>query len=195
MVTETQPKRQATVVKSPVHLSTYHQGMLGQLLGIDRRDRGPALERLREVLAENHACLRGAPLTPTRAHHVAAFAKVQKDAQRLYQTIDGLPAHHREQLPDVGVFAGQLAKFHDEVQIGLFQMRGRGSARGGAKKQAIAGARQMVQFSLSMFFDLNAHAPNGSPWTVEAKVTDAAFARDRQHFIEYCLGLIDPSGA
>lgn len=189
MVTKTEPKRRAIVVKQPVELSPHEKATLGQLLGMGPRDRGATLELLQELLAENQTCLRGAPLMPTRANHVAAFAMVQKDAERLYRTITDLAEHHRSMLPDASTFVDQLAKFHDDVQIGLIQMRGRGSARGGGKRQGVAAARQMVEHSLGMFFDLNALAPNGT--LRSERLSRSVFVQERQHFIEYCMGLIE----
>lgn len=188
MVTKTQPKRQVAVRTSEVTLSSHDQATLGQLLGAGPRDRASLLDRLREQLSEHQACLRGAPLMPTRANHIAAFSEVQKDAARLYQTITQLPEHHRKVLPEVSTFVDQLAKFHDDVQIGLIQMRGRGTGRGGAKKQAIAGARKTVEHGLGVFFDLNARAPDGNLRT--EGLTAPTFSQERLHFIEYCMDLI-----
>lgn len=188
MVTKTQPKRQVVVRTSEVTLSSHDQATLGQLLGVGSRDRAALLDRLREQLAEHQASLRGAPLMPTRANHIAAFSEVQKDAARLYQTITKLPEHHRTVLPGVSTFVDQLAKFHDDVQIGLIQMRGRGTGRGGAKKQAIAGARKTVEHALGVFFDLNARSPDGTLRT--EGLTAPTFSQERLHFIEYCMDLI-----
>ena len=190
MVTKTEPKRRAIVVKLPVEFSTHDKATLGRLLGMGPRERGPTLKRLQEQLAENQACLRGAPLMPTRAHHVEAFNRVQKDAEKLYRTITDLAEHHRSMLPDASTFVDQLVKFHDDVQMGLIQMRGRKSARGGGKQQVVAGARQIVEHSLGMFFDLNALAPDGK--LRSDGLARPVFVQERKDFREHCVDLISP---
>jgi len=174
--------------KSPVKLSVYDEQTLGKLLGLQPRDRFPTLGQLSENLSENQVLLRTGSKLPTRASHIRAFELVQKDAERLYRTITELPEHHRTVLPDAAVFLGQLAEFHDQVQIGLIQMRGRKSARGGAKKQQIAWARKVVEHSIGIFFDLNARGPNGKLRSEGLKAP--VFVQERLRFIEYCMDLI-----
>lgn len=189
MPTITPPKKQRVVTRREFTLSEYQRRELAKLLGIKPRDRQEIFALLLSHFSDQDAALRGAPLAPTRAHHIGAFVKVQKDAERLYRTITELPDHHRALLPDVGTFVDQLAKFHDGIQTGLYQMRGRGSARGGAKKQVVAGARKTVEHSLGIFFDLNARAPNGK--LRSEGLTAPVFVQERLLFIEFCMDLLN----
>jgi hypothetical protein len=193
MPTKTPLKRQATVTRGEIALTRYNQDEIGKLLGLKRSNRAATLDALQVILSENQVLLRGAPLAPQRAHQISAHTLVQKDAARLYQTITSLPDHHRQNLPDVDKFVSQLTEFHDQVQIGLIQMRGRGSQRGGGKKRGIAMARQVAERSIGVFFDLNALDADGQPRT--AGLTIPTFASERQHFVEYCMDLIAPAGA
>lgn len=176
--------------KSPVDLSGSDQAALRMYLGIAPRDLGTTLDRLREQLSENQACLKEAEKLPTRASHIRAFKDVQEVAAKLYQTINTLPDHHRKMLPDVTLFVDQLAKFHNDVKIGLIQMRGRGSARGGGRLQAIARARQTAEHSIGFFFDMNARGPDGK--LRSEGLTAPVFVQERKLFIEYCMDLIGP---
>lgn len=193
MPTITPLKRQATVTQSDIKLTRSNQDEIGRLLGLNRSSRKEVLEDLCRVLSANQALLRGAPLAPQRAHQIRAHSLVQKDAARLYKTIAKLPGHHLQNLPDVEKFVSQLAEFHDQVQIGLIQMRSRKSQRGGGKKQNVAMTKRAVEFSIGMFFDLNALGTNGQLRT--AGLTAPMFAIERQHFVEYCIDLIPPTAA
>jgi ABC-type Na+ transport system ATPase subunit NatA len=193
MPTITPPKRQVTVTKSDITLTRSNQDEIGRLLGLDRAGRATTLNALQGLLSENQALLRGAPLAPQRAHQVSAHTLVQKDAARLYKTITSLPDHHRQNLPDVEKFVSQLAEFHDQVQIGLIQMKGRGSQRGGGKKRGVAMARKVAEHSIGVFFDLNALGTDGKLRT--DGLTVPAYAIERKHFVEYCMDLISPLAA
>jgi hypothetical protein len=195
MPTITQPKRQATVTKAPVQMTPFKESEAGRLLGIKPSQRGPVMAELRARLTECSALLRGAPLAPQRAHQVAAHEQVRKDAARLYKTISELPDHHRNNIPDADVFLTQLGNFHDQLQFGLIQMRGRGSQRGGGKQRTIARTRQAVEHSLGMFFDLNAVDGKGRLRSDSIKATGPIFLPERLRFVEYCMGLIDPTAS
>lgn len=138
------------------------------------------------------ASLRGAPVAPQRAHHIDAFKLVRKDAERLYRTIEGLPEHHRSLLPDAAAFMDQLATFHDNVQIGLRQMKARKSPRGGGKRQLIANTRKVAEHSFGVFFDLNALGENGE--LLSHGLKEPRYVPERQRFVEYCMALIEPPG-
>lgn len=189
MPTITPVKKQHVVVRREFTLSPYQQRELAKLLGIKQKGEKDIFAILLAHFADHSARLRGAPLAPQRANHITAFAKVQKEAARLYETIAVLPDHHRTLLPNVDAFTSQLAAFHDGVQTGLIQMCGRPSPHGGGKTQSVAGARLVVEHSLGVFFDLNARAPDGK--CRNEGLTAPMFVQERQYFVEYCMDLIE----
>ncbi|MBD8873860.1 hypothetical protein [Rhodanobacter sp. DHB23] len=165
MPTVTKPirMRKAAAVNRSIFTKTeVWKSQLASHLGIsDTTARANAVERLNALLDDCGEKLRVAEAGPLRAHVIAANEPVRDLAEKLYKAIAKLDAPYRNMLPDASAFVDHLANFHDQLAITLFQMRGRSSARGGARKVEQKNAKDTALHALRAFYDLNALGDDG----------------------------------
>lgn len=164
----------------------------------DAEMREDVLLKLSSLLSDLHVTAREALETPLRIDLIKVYSEVQSQAEKLYRRIAQLEGPYRQNFPETSPFMEQLADFHFSVAIHVYQLKGRGNPRGGARKQAITNARLTAEHALAAFFDLNA-------WDVTSqlrssivhaadvpKKTKTKFFKDRKSFVEFCIGLVSP---
>lgn len=192
---------QATAVNRSLFTRTeLWKSQLADHLGItDHTARADTVDRLNALLDDCGAKLQAAEAGPLRAHVIAANEPVRALAERLYKTIAKLDAPYRNMLPGAPAFVDHLANFHDQLAITLFQMRGRSSARGGARKVEQKNAKDTVLHALRAFYDLNALGDDGKLRSSNLNGADQATWRrheeQRQEFVSWIapeLGLVAP---
>lgn len=203
MPTVTKPirvQKAATVNRSVFTKTEVWKSQLAHHLGIvDTTARANALDRLNALLDDCGEKLQAAGAGPLRAHVIAANEPIRALAERLYKAIAKLDAPYRNALPDASAFVDHLADFHDQLAITLFQMRGRSSARGGARKVEQKKAKDTVLHALRTFYDLNALGDDGELRSSNLNGADQAtwrrYEEQRQEFVAWIapeLGLVEP---
>lgn len=193
MVTKTKPRRPVRVLRSAVSLSRSHAARIGRLLGYgEESERAVVLARLCELLSDQQAAIRGAPVAPLRSHLIAELENVVQASRKFYDALAQTTDPAKGLMPDLTVVLHAVATFHDDTAVVLLQMRGRPSQRGGAKRSNIRRTRETAKHAIGVFWDLNARDTNGTPVSESARKSGKTYWRERAEFVEYCMDLITP---
>lgn len=192
MPTKTKPKRAVQVRKSHVNLSREQALHIRRnLLGWSSGSGWDAIrDRLCEQLSEHQALLRGAPVSPLLAHLIAELKQVHKATNAYLDTLANVTPHGYRMMPGIDEVRQAVEAFEWNTRVSLIQMDGQPKQRGGAKRANIKKAREVVEHSLGIFWDLNAQDRGGVQALSEHP--GVFLYPQRTNFIEYCVGLITP---
>lgn len=193
------PKVDAPILSSFTHMEMWKSEFAARLGINDNTVRAEAVERFNAVLSDAKKKLISADGGPLRAHLIAAHEDIRaraegvyRDTERLLRIIKETGEPYRSSLPDIpeaGDFLAQLGIFHDQLSIGLSQMRGLPNARGGARKVEQAKAKEVVHHALRTFFDLNATDANGelrsASLNEQGRTAWESFVEDRDDFVAW----------